>query len=609
MSERDIVPVVLPTGERDRILAEAILPASTTGAVAQDRPVVLFVAGQPGSGKSVLADLLHAVLDLRGGAVRICADLYKEQHRHYPDLLVQDVRTAGVKVRPDTRGWQDDVEADTRARRLDALVETALADPAAFRAQALDWRRAGYRIEVVALATAPAWSQLGVLSRFAAQVHATGAPGRFVSWENHDRCAKALLETLTVVEAERLADRVTVVRRGLELLYSNELLATGWQRPPGAARAVAAEHTRRWDAAETERFRRRHAEAARQVHTEPLAGDLRLAVARDAERAFALSEPLRRTAQALATPPGVAYHRLSAAEHREIFDDEIVPLLLDGIVPREKPVVVYVVAQPGAGKSGAALLVKRAMGPGAVRLVGDDLKMFHPDYFELLRRDPRGAGEAIRADYKAWFAWAEAYVRERRGDLVVETAPGSAHDVLAGAEAFRRAGYRVKVLVLAVRAADSLQGTAQRYAAAQRDGIPARFTAAAGHDRCFTAVADVVRAATASPAVEEVLVVDRDGRALALQQHGMPVVGGAMAALAAERARPFTEQEARRFLERHAALRRALPQHRAELARIAALARPLLPAFLQPARLGPPRPGPLPSPLYAPPSSSCSRAA
>lgn len=53
------------------------------------------------------------------------------------------------------------------------------------------------------------------------------------------------------------------------------------------------------------------------------------------------------------------------------------------------------------------------------RLSGYDMKVNHPDYHQLLIEDPRGAGAAIRADYRAWMAEAEAYVRARRGDVVI----------------------------------------------------------------------------------------------------------------------------------------------------------------------------------------------
>lgn len=306
----------------------------------------------------------------------------------------------------------------------------------------------------------------------------------------------------------------TVVRgaAALEPLYANHLTAQGWLRPPGAAAATLAEHARPWGAEETGRFRRELARTEQQVC---MRGRSRATSAwqwvRDAERAFALAKPLRRTAQALAKPPGVDHPRLSADEHREIFDFDIVPLL-GGITAQEQPVVVYVMGQPGAGKSESALLVKRAIRPGAILLVGDEFKVFHPDYFGPLRGDARGAGAAIRADCKAWFAQAEAYVRERRGDVVIEPPrrlrrvpdwrpglpPGRGPRPAAGAGRTGRRqspGHRP-----ALR-----QGAAARQPGAVHLGV--------GHDRCYQAMAEVVDGAGSPPAVDEVVVVGRDGRA------------------------------------------------------------------------------------------------
>ncbi|MER7692852.1 zeta toxin family protein [Streptomyces sp. NPDC097610] len=608
MGEKNVVSAVLSEQESRDVLDRVILPMSTKGAAHQNRPVVVIVGGQPGAGKTDVADLVQAALDRRGGAVRAGRDLYKSLHRHYASALAADVRTAGALVRPDTARWQAAVEAHVRAMGFDAVVESALADPDDFRAFSLAYRAAGHRIEVVALATAEALSQLGIVDRFLTE--AANGGGRYVPWENHDTCAKGLLATLAVIETEQLADRITVVRRDGTVLYANELTAEGcWRRRPAADRVVRVERARPWTAPETAAFRRELARTDRRVHAELVGEDRRLAVQRDSERAAAWSEPVRRTAQPTATPPGIAYHRLSADEHRWIFDELITPTVLANVVPRDDPRAVYVIGQPGAGKTEATRMVRRAMRPGTTRLNGDDFKASHPDYRQLLRQDPRGASTAIRADYRAWFAQAEEYVRTRRGDLLIEAAPGSADDVLGSALACSQAGYPVELVVLAVREADSRLFTALRYARALQAGITGRFTTAAGHDRCYQGVADTVGAAETHPAITAVTVIRRDGQAL-LRQEQPAAPGRASWALAAERARPYTEQEAARFLRIHQGVWRALPEYRAELADIAALARPLMPAHLQPSRIGVPRHAvrllPVPRPGY--PSSCLSRA-
>ncbi|MCP3822857.1 hypothetical protein NLX86_33720 [Streptomyces sp. A3M-1-3] len=57
-----------------------------------------------------------------------------------------------------------------------------------------------------------------------------------------------MLVTLSVIEAEHLADRITVVRRDGTVLYDNELVDGAWRRRPAAEKAVAYERSRPWSA-------------------------------------------------------------------------------------------------------------------------------------------------------------------------------------------------------------------------------------------------------------------------------------------------------------------------------------------------------------------------
>ncbi|WP_234376770.1 zeta toxin family protein [Streptomyces sp. CB01201] len=374
------------------------------------------------------------------------------------------------------------------------MVETALADVEQFRADAAAYRSSGHRIEVAVVATAPALSQLGALDRYLA------GSLRYVSWENQDHCIRQIPAVLEAIESERLADRVVLLRRGCELLYDNELLSGGWRRPPAAARAWAHEGGRPWSARETAVFRGGLVRAGLEMELAPLDEDQRLAVRRDAERAAALAEPVQRRAQASTRAPGVTYHRLSPDEHNWIFDELLAPAYLSGVVSRDDPRAVYVVGQPGAGKLATSRMIKRAMRPGATRLEGDDFKAAHPDYYQLLQDDPRGAGAAIRADYRAWFTRAERYVCERRGDVLIEAAPGSAAEFLDSALPFASAGYAIELVLLAVREADSRQATALRYARALQLGLTGRFTSKKGHAQCFAALSDIAERAQTHPA-------------------------------------------------------------------------------------------------------------
>ncbi|MFD8789457.1 zeta toxin family protein [Streptomyces vinaceus] len=591
MRDEDVVPVLLTKGHHEEILVTEILPTWSGHAVPQDQPVVIVVAGPGGSGKSRLCDLLLAVLARRGGAVLIGRDLYKKAHPKYGALMREDDLTAGVRVRPDVLRWQAEVEAYVRRNRFDAVLEAPIADLTEAIATTRVWRTAGYRVEVVALATSEAEAQLSALDRYLTQVDEEGV-GRSVSWGNLEQCTRNLPLFLEAVEAERLAEQVMVVRRGLHVLYRNELTADGtsWREEEAACEALTAEWGRPWTAPETWQFRRRLTSTQQRLHPAALAPERRLAVAGGLERAFALAEPVRRIAQPLTVPPGVDYHRLSATEHRWVFDELIVPMFLGTITPQDDPVTLYVMGPQGSGKSHTARALRRALRTRRpTGIEGGTFKSLHPDYRQLLREEPRTASARIRADYRAWQEMAEAHVRARRGDMLIEIAPDSIDHFLNSARRDHRAGRRVELVVIGTRAADSRLGTATRCAEVARMGVAPRFTAAAAHTRTFGVVSAVVRAAEASPYVHCVSVIRRDLTALYRNERTpdgawrKPARGGDV--LEAEQHRPYTPTEAAHLLATLQRLKGELPQYWADLVEIAALAWPLMPAHLQPRTL------------------------
>ncbi|WP_406004912.1 zeta toxin family protein [Streptomyces sp. NBC_00637] len=103
--------------------------------------------------------------------------------------------------------------------------------------------------------------------------------------------------------------------------------------------------------------------------------------------------------------------------------------------------------RPGAGKTRAAQMVRRTLRDGPAHITGDDFVFFHPDCLQLLREEPRTASARIRADYRAWQAQAERYVREGRGDVVIEITPENAAAFITSASLYRQAGYRMELLV------------------------------------------------------------------------------------------------------------------------------------------------------------------
>lgn len=123
--------------------------------------------------------------------------------------------------------------------------------------------------------------------------------------------------------------------------------------------------------------------------------------------------------------------------------------------------------------------------------------------------------------------------------------------------------------------------------------MPARFTAAAGHDLHYAVLPEVVALAEQVSAVDEVLVMRRDAHPLYRNHQtgrgGWARRPAAALVLVAEQARPYTPAEAARFWSVQRRLHAEMPQYRDDLVAIGALACPLMPAQ-QPRRLHPPAP-------------------
>ncbi len=106
-----------------------------------------------------------------------------------------------------------------------------------------------------------------------------------------------------------------------------------------------------------------------------------------------------------------AAYRLSDSENRDTFESEIKPDLFSAARPAQRPVAVIFGGQPGSGKS-AALdrasddLAERG---GAVQIIGDDLRIYHPANARLMREDDKIAAFYTGPDSGRWVEMAIAY--------------------------------------------------------------------------------------------------------------------------------------------------------------------------------------------------------
>ncbi|MFD7262669.1 zeta toxin family protein [Streptomyces sp. NPDC059874] len=265
---------------------------------------------------------------------------------------------------------------------------------------------------------------------------------------------------------------------------------------------------------------------------------------------------------------------------RSIFDAEIPSSFLEPVVPRDNPGADLLLGQPGAGKSTFATGGRSPWYRQRSRICTDDYKLLHPQFEELVRECPEEVGRLVREVIRAWHRMSEEYVRSRRGDVLIEMAPGSPDEFLRTARDFHDAGYTVRVLLLAVRSADSLQGAALRHARFYGMGAPAQITSRECHDLCHKALADIAEGIEGEDCVDAIVVKRRDGEVVhkaARTEAGAWDRLGCAAVVKSEHLRLYSPAEAARFLRNQDLLRDTVPHRGQEIAEIDRRAAPFLP--------------------------------
>ncbi|API61311.1 zeta toxin of the postsegregational killing system (plasmid) [Tardibacter chloracetimidivorans] len=205
--------------DKHRAIYESrIAPLLFAQAAPVERPTALVLGGQPGAGKSALLAAAHAEFDRRGGLIEIIGDDLRAFHPRYSELQRHDDRTAAFFTDRDSGRWIEMAIADAAARRCNVAVEGTMRLPDKVAETLTRFRDNDFVTDARALAVNPELSALGILQRFVAQKDSRGY-GRMTSMEAHGAALGGMLDTLDRMQDERLADRLTIYRRGGEILH------------------------------------------------------------------------------------------------------------------------------------------------------------------------------------------------------------------------------------------------------------------------------------------------------------------------------------------------------------------------------------------------------
>lgn len=147
-----------------------------------------------------------------------------------------------------------------------------------------------------------------------------------------------------------------------------------------------------------------------------------------------------------------------------------------------------------------------------VILDSDELRKYHPALDEIMERDPLRMDVLTNGPVPYWMSSLIEYGRQHGHSLIIENTLSNSEFIAGEIAKFRSAGFRVRIVGLAVAQEVSRLGVVQRYLEAQRVSRYPRWTNEVSHTSGFKAIVPGLQAI--APLVDDLEIRSRDGRTL-----------------------------------------------------------------------------------------------
>lgn len=244
---------------------------------------------------------------------------------------------------------------------------------------------------------------------------------------------------------------------------------------------------------------------------------------------------------------------LSPERNESILRNDILPdYLPETMKAAARPRMILLGGQPGAGKT-AVLIASQAeldqSGP-TIRIVGDDLRSYHPQFRTFQRQDPETASQFTQTDAGRWTEKLLAAAAERKVNVVFETTIRTPENVARVVDMARAAGYEIEARAVAINPRLSWQGNHFRFEEMLHAGDAARIPPRHVHDAAVAGLRISLEKLETENLVDRVQLRTRGGTILydnERSEAGWSQAPHARLALEREQSRPMTRGELQRF--------------------------------------------------------------
>ena len=203
-----------------------------------ESPRLVLLGGQPAAGKTVAQD---AILAEDPALVPITGDDLREYHPDYARLMVEEPLAMPERTAPVSGGLVRLALEHALVHRFSVLLEGTFRDPEMVTGTASRFAQAGYRVEVVAVATPAAVSRLSAEQRALAAAYP--GIGRWTPPQAHETALAGSPKVVAALEALPFVIRVRVFSR--ERLLHDTKGGEPAAQPVSTAEVLRGEQTRR----------------------------------------------------------------------------------------------------------------------------------------------------------------------------------------------------------------------------------------------------------------------------------------------------------------------------------------------------------------------------
>lgn len=156
-----------------------------------------------------------------------------------------------------------------------------------------------------------------------------------------------------------------------------------------------------------------------------------------------------------------------------------------GKMPVEKPKLVFVAGQAGAGKSKLIPVVNESFGYNAVVSDYDMVRALHPNFDRASKEVPQDVHMALLLDANRANEGLRHYCRDNKLNLIYEGTMRGTPVFIEIADEFKKAGYEIELALMSVPKLESYGSTLLRYAVDLMQDDNGRWVSKNVHDESY----------------------------------------------------------------------------------------------------------------------------